>query len=61
MRGSRDPIVLQRWAGEVARSLLMGRLVVIPGSAHAANYGAPLKFARVILPSGKARLTPLAG
>ncbi|MDQ5811309.1 MAG: alpha/beta hydrolase [Actinomycetota bacterium] len=48
--GSRDAIVPQRWAEEVARSLPMGRLVVIPGSAHAMNYSSPLELTRVVLP-----------
>ena len=49
VRGSRDPIVQQRWAEEVTRLLPMGRLVVIPGAAHAVNYGSPLELARVVL------------
>ncbi len=48
--GSRDAIVPQRWAEEAIRSLPMGRLVVIPGSAHAVNYSSPLELTRVILP-----------
>ncbi|MDQ5830114.1 MAG: alpha/beta hydrolase [Actinomycetota bacterium] len=48
--GSRDAIVPQRWAEEVTRSLPMGRLVVIPGSAHAMNYSSPLELTRVVLP-----------
>ncbi|MDQ3793271.1 MAG: alpha/beta hydrolase [Actinomycetota bacterium] len=39
VRGSRDPIVPQRWAEEAASLLPMGRLAVIPGAAHTANYG----------------------
>ena len=48
VRGSRDPIVSQRWAKEVAELLPMGRLSVIPGAAHAANYGWAAEFARII-------------
>lgn len=48
VRGSRDLIVPQRWAEEAIGLLPMGRLVVIPGAAHTANYGAPLELARVI-------------
>ena len=48
--GSRDPISPQRWAEEVARLLPWGRLVVIPGAAHAANYSAPDEFVREIRP-----------
>ena len=50
VRGSRDPIAPQRWAEEATRLLPMGRLVVIPGSAHAMNYSSPLELTRVILP-----------
>ena len=50
IRGSRDPIVPQRWAEEATRLLPMGRLVVIPGSAHTVNYSSPLELARVVLP-----------
>ena len=41
VRGGRDPIVPQRWAEEVTRLLPRGRLVVVPGAAHAVNYNAP--------------------
>ena len=47
VRGSRDQIVPQRWAEEAARLLPMGRLVVIPGAAHTANYSAPMELAHV--------------
>jgi 2-hydroxy-6-oxonona-2,4-dienedioate hydrolase len=48
VRGSQDPIVPQRWAQEVTELLPMGRLSVIPGAAHAANYGWAAEFARII-------------
>lgn len=48
VRGSRDLIVPQRWAEEVAGLLPRGRLAVIPGAAHAANYGWAAEFARVV-------------
>lgn len=48
VRGGRDPIVPQRWAEESARLLPDGRLVVIPGGAHALNFGRPQAFAHVI-------------
>jgi pimeloyl-ACP methyl ester carboxylesterase len=48
VRGSRDPIVPQSWAEEVARLLPEGRLVVIPGALHTANFDAPSEFVRVI-------------
>jgi 2-hydroxy-6-oxonona-2,4-dienedioate hydrolase len=46
--GSRDPIAPRRWAEEVARMLPRGRLRVISGAAHAANYGRAEEFARLI-------------
>ena len=46
--GSRDPIAPPRWAKEVAELLPIGRLSVIPGAAHAANYGWAAEFARII-------------
>jgi 2-hydroxy-6-oxonona-2,4-dienedioate hydrolase len=48
VRGSRDRIVSQCWAEEVTSMLPLGRLVVIPGAAHTANYGWPLEFAREV-------------
>jgi 2-hydroxy-6-oxonona-2,4-dienedioate hydrolase len=48
VRGSRDPIVPQRWAEEATKLLPVGRLVVIPGATHTANYGAPSDFTRVV-------------
>ena len=48
VRGSRDPIVPQRWAEEVVRLLPRGRLVVIPGGSHCVNYTTPRQFARVV-------------
>ncbi|HSP79629.1 MAG TPA: alpha/beta hydrolase [Myxococcaceae bacterium] len=50
VRGSRDPIVPQRWAEQVARLLPRGRLVVIPGGAHTVNFSAPLELVRVVEP-----------
>ncbi len=48
VRGSHDPLVSQRWAEEVTQLLSKGRLVVIPGSAHVANFDAPSEFVRVV-------------
>lgn len=48
VRGSRDPIVPQRWAEEATRLLPAGQLVVIPGATHTANYSAPSEFTRVV-------------
>ena len=50
VHGSRDPISPRRWAEEVAHLLPHGRLVVVPGAAHAANFSAPEEFVREILP-----------
>jgi 2-hydroxy-6-oxonona-2,4-dienedioate hydrolase len=46
--GDRDAIVSRRWAEEAARLLPEGRLAVISGAAHTANYSAPTEFARVV-------------
>src|SRR5215210_6676330 len=48
VRGSRDPIVPQRWAEEVSRLLPDGRLVVVPEVTHTVNFDAPSEFVRVI-------------
>jgi 2-hydroxy-6-oxonona-2,4-dienedioate hydrolase len=47
-RGSRDPIVSQRWAAEVAELLPDGQLAVLPGATHAVNHEMPLQTARTI-------------
>ena len=48
VRGTRDPIVPQRWAHEAARLLPQGRLVVVPGGAHTMNFTSPDDLARVV-------------
>ena len=48
VRGSQDLIVPQRWAKQVTELLPMGRLSVIPGAAHTANYGWAVEFASII-------------
>lgn len=50
VRGSRDPIVPQRWAEEATALLPRGRLVVVPGAGHTMSYAAPLELARVVRP-----------
>jgi len=50
VRGTRDRIVSQEWASEVARLLPDGRLAVIPGAAHAINFSYPWEFRRAIMP-----------
>ena len=38
VRGSRDPLVPQRWAEELTARLPQGRLVVIPAAGHGVHY-----------------------
>jgi 2-hydroxy-6-oxonona-2,4-dienedioate hydrolase len=47
VRGTKDPVVPQKWAEEVVRLLPKGQLAVIPGAAHTINYSAPLELVRV--------------
>ncbi len=49
VRGDRDPIVSRRWAKVVAATLPRGRLVEVPGAAHAVNYNAPDALTRLTL------------
>ena len=48
VHGTRDPIVPERWAREVADLLPDGRLVVVPGAAHAVNYNDASELARCV-------------
>ncbi|MDQ4071078.1 MAG: SDR family NAD(P)-dependent oxidoreductase [Actinomycetota bacterium] len=48
VRGTRDPIVPQAWAEEVARLLPRGELRVLEGVPHAMAFDAPDAFAAVI-------------
>jgi 2-hydroxy-6-oxonona-2,4-dienedioate hydrolase len=48
VRGTRDPIVPQRWAEEVVDLLPDAMLAVLPGATHAVNHEQPLQTARVI-------------
>ena len=50
VRGSKDPIVPQRWAEEATHLLPDGRLAVIPEAPHTVVYDAPLELARVVRP-----------
>lgn len=50
VRGSRDPLVSQRWAKEATRLLPNGRLRILRGAPHAINYTAPVRLARAIRP-----------
>jgi 2-hydroxy-6-oxonona-2,4-dienedioate hydrolase len=47
-RGSRDPIVSERWATEVTDLLPDAQLRVLPGATHAINHEMPLQTARVV-------------
>lgn len=49
VRGEKDRIAPQRWCEELARLTPHGRLAVIPGAPHAANYDAPAALARLTL------------
>lgn len=49
LRGEHDPIVPQRFAEEVARSLRTG-LLVVPGAGHALNYSAPDELLQLVRP-----------
>jgi pimeloyl-ACP methyl ester carboxylesterase len=48
VRGGRDAIVPGAWAAEVARRLPRGRLLTVPGAAHAVNFGAPGPLAAAV-------------
>jgi 2-hydroxy-6-oxonona-2,4-dienedioate hydrolase len=48
VRGERDPVVPPRWAEAAARLLPRGRLLVVPGAAHAVNYSAGRRLARIV-------------
>jgi 2-hydroxy-6-oxonona-2,4-dienedioate hydrolase len=48
IRGSRDPLVPERWAEEVVTLLPHGELVVIPGGTHAVQYESPEAVAQAV-------------
>jgi len=48
VRGARDPLVSPQWAAAVAHRLPRGRLVEIPGAAHAVTYSAPVALAQAV-------------
>jgi pimeloyl-ACP methyl ester carboxylesterase len=58
VRGSRDPIAPQRWAEDAARLLPHGRLAVLPGAGHAANYSTPDRLVAAVLPFIRALTDP---
>lgn len=47
VRGSRDPIVSQRWVEQVNRLLPNSQLVVVQGAAHAVNYNSPEELVHI--------------
>jgi len=49
VRGSRDQVVSQRWAEEVARIAGAPTPAVVPGWGHAVNYDAPSQVADAVL------------
>ena len=49
VRGTRDTIVPQAWAEEVARLLPQGRLTLIPDGPHCVNYSTPRQFSEIIV------------
>lgn len=48
VRGGRDPLAPQEWAEQVAGLLPRGRLHVIEGAPHGANYSNPAELASVV-------------
>ncbi len=50
VRGSRDPIISQRWAEEAASLLPKGRLAVIDGQTHTITVAGPEALAQVVVP-----------
>lgn len=49
LRGERDPLAPRRWAREIAQAVPDGRLVEIPGGAHACHYGHAAEVAEALL------------
>jgi 2-hydroxy-6-oxonona-2,4-dienedioate hydrolase len=48
VRGARDPLCPQDWAEEVVRVAPCGRLVVVPGAAHAVHYSHSRELAGIV-------------
>lgn len=48
VRGSRDPVVTQRWTEDVAALLPNGTLQVVEGAPHAVNFAQPRALAELI-------------
>lgn len=56
--GARDARVPESWARRVVELLPQGRLVIIPGAAHALPSDSPLQLVRVVRPFLEAREHP---
>lgn len=56
--GARDALVPESWARRVVELLPRGRLVIIPGAAHALPCDSPLELVRVVRPFLEAREHP---
>ena len=48
VRGSRDPICGEAWARRLAGAPPNGRLVSVPGAAHAVDWSHPASVAQVV-------------
>jgi pimeloyl-ACP methyl ester carboxylesterase len=48
VRGSNDGFTGDEWVGDIVRMLPNGRLVVVPGEAHAVHYTRPLLVAQIV-------------
>lgn len=48
VRGSRDRVVPQRWAEQLAELAPAGRLSVIPGAPHCLNFSSPVEVAALV-------------
>ena len=49
VRGSRDPIVSDRWAARVSELFPAGRLAILEGAAHAVNHNSPEALTELVL------------
>lgn len=49
IRGSKDPVAPQEWCKKVVQLLPQGKLAVIAGGPHVANYTSPEQLSRMIL------------
>ncbi len=50
VRGTRDPVVSERWTEKVCRLLPQGRLAVLPRAAHALHFSHPRELAGLLRP-----------